>query len=74
MTGNVWEWCWDLKGDYPAYNPDSDYKGVDSCDDEKRIIRGGSYGTDTVTSVIASRNSYETGKNYFDVGFRVICP
>ncbi|MDR2551905.1 MAG: formylglycine-generating enzyme family protein [Treponema sp.] len=40
MSGNVWEWCWDLYGVYPA-DPVSDYAGSDTG--KNRIYRGGSY-------------------------------
>ncbi|MDR2072280.1 MAG: formylglycine-generating enzyme family protein [Spirochaetaceae bacterium] len=40
MSGNVWEWCWDLFGDYPA-EPVDNYAG--SSSGKSRIYRGGSY-------------------------------
>ncbi|MDR2313197.1 MAG: formylglycine-generating enzyme family protein [Spirochaetaceae bacterium] len=40
MSGNVWEWCWDLFGDYPA-EPVDNYAG--SSAGRSRIYRGGSY-------------------------------
>ncbi|MDR2211249.1 MAG: formylglycine-generating enzyme family protein [Spirochaetaceae bacterium] len=40
MSGNVWEWCWDLFGNYPA-EPVSSYTG--SSTGNTRVYRGGSY-------------------------------
>lgn len=38
MSGNVYEWCWDWKGDYPA-SAKNDYTGPSSG--EERVVRGG---------------------------------
>ncbi|HPQ42301.1 MAG TPA: formylglycine-generating enzyme family protein, partial [bacterium] len=38
MSGNVWEWCWDRYGDYPAGSV-SDPTGADSGSDH--LLRGG---------------------------------
>ncbi len=42
MSGNVWEWCWDWRDDYPA-GPETDYEGAVSGSD--RVGRGGSWGS-----------------------------
>jgi formylglycine-generating enzyme required for sulfatase activity len=40
MAGNVWEWCWDLAGNYPA-TPQTDPRGPDSG--STRVGRGGNW-------------------------------
>jgi formylglycine-generating enzyme required for sulfatase activity len=39
MSGNVFEWCWDLYGDYPGTS--TNYRGSDNGSD--RMARGGGY-------------------------------
>ncbi len=55
MTGNVWEWCWDLYGDYTANNqknPKGPIKGG------TRVTRGGSY-LDLETVDVTLRGSHD---------------
>ena len=40
MHGNVWEWCWDWRGPYPA-GSSRDPRGAASG--EERVLRGGSF-------------------------------
>ena len=59
MSGNVWEWCWDV-------DPNGSYSS--------RYNRGGSYSSygDDYCEV-SSRNSDYAGYQYDSQGFRIIC-
>ena len=54
MSGNVWEWCWDLYGAYSAFpstNPAGPSKG------SSRVIRGGSWIGSASSLDVANRSS-----------------
>lgn len=53
MSGNVWEWCWDLHSDYtnlPKINPTGPTFGF------YRIFRGGSYFTSYIDCRVSNRS------------------
>ncbi len=70
MSGNVWEWCWDLVGDYPSGSV-TDYHGA--VRGSGRIVLGGSWyelanylqigHCGTLSPEVKSSNS----------GFRLVC-
>jgi formylglycine-generating enzyme required for sulfatase activity len=70
MSGNVWEWCFDSYGRYPA-SDETDPKGPDS-----RLFpvgRGGSWGGRAWLCRIASRNHWlKVHPKNDDLGFRVV--
>lgn len=69
MHGNVWEWVQDWYGDYPSgsvTNP----KGATSG--SERVLRGGSWGNNTVILRSACRSSYAPSVRDQFLGFRLI--
>ncbi len=57
MSGNVWEWCWDV-------NPD---------DRDRRYYRGGSYDDLDDYCKVDCRDYDYVGDQYRHLGFRVVC-
>ncbi len=56
MSGNLWEWCWDIYGTYPLEdqtNPRGPASGA------SRVLRGGSYYTDADSCRPTNRYSYD---------------
>jgi len=68
MHGNVWEWCWDRYGEYPA-GAQTDPTGPPSG--LSRVLRGGSWVFDPPLCRAAVRDRYVPGSRNFNVGFRV---
>ncbi len=69
MSGNVYEWCWDLFYSYPT-GPQTDY--ANSSAGSFRVLRGSNwkYGHDLL--VVGCRNRYEDLYNYYSIGFRLV--
>ncbi|NCO95896.1 MAG: hypothetical protein COZ06_00625 [Armatimonadetes bacterium CG_4_10_14_3_um_filter_66_18] len=69
MSGNVWEWCSSIYMSYP-------YSATDGRENmqntfSSRVLRGGSYYTDSYYLRCATRYDYSPGKHYaVYVGFR----
>ena len=66
MSGNVYEWCWDRKGDYPhqpQVDPIGSVKG-------HQVLRGGSYGHSTSDLRTSHRLSSSPVNFSVNVGFR----
>jgi formylglycine-generating enzyme required for sulfatase activity len=69
LSGNVWEWCWDIYGSYPSgaqTNPTGAASG------SYRIMRGGSWNFDANFCTVASRNDAIPTNTYYNLGFRII--
>ncbi len=67
MTGNVWEWCSDWKGDYPSSSqkdPSGPSTGVD------RVLRGGSWFSNPQSCRVAYRDSVAPAFRSSVTGFR----
>jgi formylglycine-generating enzyme required for sulfatase activity len=68
MSGNVWEWCWDLYGSYPA-STQTNPRGADSGSD--RVGRGGSWSYVPAVVRAASRGGGSPGGSSNILGFRL---
>jgi formylglycine-generating enzyme required for sulfatase activity len=69
MHGNVWEWCFDRKGDYGSaavVNPVGPSSGSD------RVFRGGSWDYFARGCRSADRNFNVPSFRFFGLGFRVV--
>jgi len=69
MSGNVYEWCWDIYGNYPG-EVQADPTGASSG--SARVLRGGSWGGSATYCTVANRDyGGATGGNFL-IGFRII--
>jgi len=68
VHGNVWEWCWDHYGEYPAgplVDPTGPAWGA------SRVIRGGGWNTVARQCRSATRHYYEPDNYCYVLGLRV---
>lgn len=70
MSGNVWEWCSDLFGDYPPI-PQINPTGHDWSND--CIFRGGGWFYDLRFCRVTYRDGNIPNTQQPDLGFRVVC-
>jgi formylglycine-generating enzyme required for sulfatase activity len=69
MSGNVWEWVWDIYGQYPTptvVDPIGPNAG------QKRVFRGGSWVFQAQNARVASRVQFEPKGRFSDLGFRLV--
>jgi formylglycine-generating enzyme required for sulfatase activity len=69
LSGNLWEWTWDLGGPYPSGTL-TDYHGFSTG--TSRIRRGGSWGADAISCSAGNRAIYYPQDRNEQMGFRVV--
>ena len=67
MSGNAWEWCTDVLGDYPTTKRVNPYVPGD----EPRILRGGCTGADARGARVSSRACFGRADHCGNSGFRL---
>jgi sulfatase modifying factor 1 len=67
MSGNAWEWCTDVLGEYPAAKRVNPYVPGD----EPRILRGGCTGADAKGARVSSRACFGRADHCGNSGFRI---
>jgi formylglycine-generating enzyme required for sulfatase activity len=70
MSGNVWEWCWDWKGDYSS-GAQNNPRGAASG--SYRVNRGGSWLINARGCRVAFRVNSSPGFSNYYLGFRLAC-
>jgi formylglycine-generating enzyme required for sulfatase activity/serine/threonine protein kinase len=68
MSGNVWEWCWDVYGEYPT-NASVDPLGASTGSD--RVARGGSWYSNPAYVRVALRYGITPSGSYDALGLRL---
>ncbi len=68
MSGNVWEWCWDWKGEY---NDRSAMDPIGVPEGLGRIFRGGSYLNAPTFMRVSYRGGERPGNHLPNLGFRI---
>ena len=69
MSGNVWEWVWDIYGSYPSGSQNNP-TGANSG--SNRVARGGSWGGSAGYCTVSYRSSYIATNSFSSVGFRCV--
>ena len=73
MHGNVWEWCQDVwHSDYEGA-PTDDFAWTEGGDQERRVVRGGSWLSVPEICRSATRDGNAPDGRGNDIGFRVVC-
>ena len=71
MSGNVYEWCYDLYGEITS-GEEEEPQGTTSG--SGRVGRGGGWGDSADYASVSSRGSSSPYNRYNVLGFRVVCP
>ncbi len=69
MSGNVWEWCWDIWGDISSDEMVTDPRGNESG--RNRVSRGGAWSYYACSCVVSYRDFVDPSCGLHYLGFRV---
>jgi formylglycine-generating enzyme len=69
MSGNVFEWCWDIYGSYPS---GSQNNPTGASSGSNRVVRGGSWGNIANACTVSYRSDYSATSAKFNLGFRIL--
>lgn len=68
MSGNVWEWVWDIYGSYPS---GSQTNPTGASSGEFRMFRGGSWDVNAISCTVSFRTIGYATNSAYDRGFRL---
>ena len=71
MSGNVYEWCYDLHG---TVNTGTETDPTGALSGSSRVCRGGSWCSYAYNASVSNRCNYSPFGRDDDLGFRVVCP
>jgi formylglycine-generating enzyme required for sulfatase activity len=72
MSGNVWEWVWDIYGDtYGNYPSGAQTNPHGATSGRYRVMRGGSFNYYAYSCRVSQRNYYNANDAYDFIGFRL---
>ena len=69
MSGNVWEWNWDIHGSYPS---GSQNNPTGASSGSSRVLRGGSWYSNANLCTVSSRGSNYATSSDNGLGFRCV--
>lgn len=69
MSGNVFEFCWDIYGEY---NSGSQTNPIGPDTGTERIIRGGSWNSANTICLLTNRESINPTDSHINTGFRLV--
>jgi formylglycine-generating enzyme required for sulfatase activity len=69
MSGNVWEWVWDVYGEYPEEEITDPTGGVGG---NTHVFRGGSWVFESNDARVTNRVRFDKNGRFTDLGVRLV--